>query len=88
MPRPQTWRYRNRRHFCRWTGPREAIMQLLSQTSQHLSAKEIYAAIHKFYPGIGLTTVYRTLDLLTRMGTIVMNLYLTRKKNTTTISSA
>jgi Fur family ferric uptake transcriptional regulator len=70
MPRPQTWRHRNRRHFCRWTGPREAIMQLLSQTTQHLSAKEIYASIHKLYPGIGLTTVYRTLDLLTRMGLI------------------
>jgi len=35
-----------------------------------MSAKEIYAALYKLYPGIGLTTVYRTLDLLVRMGLI------------------
>lgn len=70
MPRPQIWQHRNRRQFCRWTGPREAILQLLSQTPKHMSAKEMYVAIHKHYPGIGLTTIYRTLDLLTRMGLI------------------
>jgi Fur family ferric uptake transcriptional regulator len=31
-----------------------------------LSAKEIYASLHSVYPGIGLTTIYRTLDLLAR----------------------
>jgi Fur family ferric uptake transcriptional regulator len=70
MPRHQTWHHRHQKLFRRWTGPREAIMQLLSQTSKHMSAKEIYAALHKFYPGVGLTTVYRTLDLLARMGLI------------------
>jgi len=35
-----------------------------------MSAKEIYATLHKIYPGIGLTTVYRTLDLLSRVGVI------------------
>ena len=35
-----------------------------------MSAKEIYASLYKMYPGIGLTTVYRTLDLLVRMGFI------------------
>ncbi|HUU51397.1 MAG TPA: transcriptional repressor [Candidatus Heimdallarchaeota archaeon] len=70
MTRPPMMRQRNRRHFCRWTGPRETIMQLLSQTPKHMSAKEMYAAIHRHYPGIGLTTIYRTLDLLTRMGLI------------------
>jgi len=33
-------------------------------------AKEIYASLYRMYPGIGLTTVYRTLDLLVRMGLI------------------
>jgi Fur family ferric uptake transcriptional regulator len=63
-------RHENRRHFSRWTGPREAVLKLLSQTPKHMSAKEVYTAIHKPYPGIGLTTVYRTLELLTRMGVI------------------
>jgi len=35
-----------------------------------MSAKEIYAALYKLYPGIGLTTIYRTLDLLERIGLI------------------
>jgi len=63
-------RHRYRRHFRRWTEPREAILQLLSRTTKHMSAKEIYATLQKFYPGIGLTTVYRTLDLLFQMGLI------------------
>jgi len=35
-----------------------------------MSAKEIYAALYKMYPGLGLTTVYRTLDLLVQTGLI------------------
>jgi len=35
-----------------------------------MSAKEIYANLHRMYPGIGLTTIYRTLDLLVRLGLI------------------
>jgi Fur family ferric uptake transcriptional regulator len=33
-----------------------------------MSAKEIFASIQKKYPGIGLSTVYRTLDLLSQTG--------------------
>jgi Fur family ferric uptake transcriptional regulator len=35
-----------------------------------MSAKEIYASLHRSYPGMGLSTVYRTLDLLARMGVV------------------
>jgi Fur family ferric uptake transcriptional regulator len=35
-----------------------------------MSAKEIYASLHRSYPGMGLSTVYRTLDLLARMGIV------------------
>ncbi len=64
------WRKRLRSQVARWTVPREAILKVLLQTSKHMSAKEIYATLHKIYPGIGLTTVYRTLDLLSRVGVI------------------
>jgi len=67
MAGPHKWRRRLGGHVSRWTVPREAIIDLLSRTSKHMSAKEIYAALYKMYPGIGLTTVYRTLDLLERM---------------------
>lgn len=33
-----------------------------------MSAHEIHGTLLKSYPGIGLSTVYRTLDLLSRMG--------------------
>ncbi|MFO7979798.1 MAG: Fur family transcriptional regulator [Candidatus Aminicenantes bacterium] len=62
------WRKRFRGSGSRWTAPREAILNLLSRTSKHLSAKEIYQSLFRIYPGIGLTTVYRTLDILEKMG--------------------
>lgn len=70
MPGRRKWNHRGKDHFARWTAPREAILQLLSKSSKHMSAKEIFASITAHYPGIGMTTVYRTLDLLTRMGLI------------------
>jgi Fur family ferric uptake transcriptional regulator len=70
MPGPHKWRLRHRQYFERWTAPREAILDLMSRTPKHMSAKDIYVALYKMYPGIGLTTVYRTLDLLVRMGVI------------------
>ena len=70
MPGSQKWQRRYQGHFSRWTGPREAILRLLRQTSKHMSAKEIYTSLYKKHPNLGLTTVYRTLDLLTRMNFI------------------
>lgn len=70
MTSPHHWRHRFRRQICRWTLPRQAILDLLSRTSGHLTAKEIYASLHKSHPGLGLTTVYRTLDLLVRSGLV------------------
>lgn len=59
-----------RRRIPRWTLSREAVMDLLSQTSRHMSAKEIHQSLLKNISGIGLCTVYRTLSLLTREGLI------------------
>lgn len=60
-------------HGCgyRMTKPREAILNVLGKTAEHLSAEDIYLAVHKFYPNIGLTTVYRNLELLVDMGLVV-----------------
>jgi Fur family ferric uptake transcriptional regulator len=68
MPGRHKWQYRFRENVSRWTVPREVILDLLSRTSRHMSAKDIYASLYSLYPGIGLTTVYRTLDLLHRLG--------------------
>lgn len=75
MPRghhmgPPWWHDRFRGHGYRITIPRETILNVLSKTSGHLSAEDIYLAVHKNYPNIGLTTIYRTLELLVHMGLV------------------
>lgn len=70
MSVPHKWHHRFRAHVSRWTVPREVILDLLNRSTKHMSAKEIYSSLYKMYPGIGLTTVYRTLDLLARIGII------------------
>lgn len=63
--RGATWWYgRFRGCGYRLTLPRQAILDVLSRTSKHLSAEEIYLAVHKIYPSSSLSTVYRTLELL------------------------
>lgn len=64
------WHSRLRGQGYRITVPRRAILALLSKTSKHLSAEDIYIAVRRNYPAIGLTTVYRTLEVLVEMGII------------------
>ncbi|MFC6465572.1 Fur family transcriptional regulator [Marinilactibacillus sp. GCM10026970] len=46
------------------TPQREIILKVLIE-KEHLSAEEIYLAVRSEHTGIGLATVYRTLELLT-----------------------
>jgi Fur family ferric uptake transcriptional regulator len=57
-----------RKRKLRLTEPRRLILEVLSDTSQHLSAEEVFIRVHKAYPKVGLTTVYRTFELLEGMG--------------------
>jgi Fur family ferric uptake transcriptional regulator len=75
MPRrsnmgPPWWHGRFQGRGYRITIPREAILDVLSRTSKHLSAEDIYLAVHKICPHIGLTTIYRTLELLVHIGLV------------------
>lgn len=65
------WIPRLRTAGFRVTVPRQTIFSVLSKTDKHMSAEDIYMAVHKAYPAIGLTTVYRTLDLLVQMGLVL-----------------
>jgi Fur family ferric uptake transcriptional regulator len=58
------------KHGYRLTAPRKEIITILSQNNNHPSIEEIYLNVHKKYPSIGITTVYRTLDLLVNMGLV------------------
>ncbi len=65
---PGWWHGHLRGCGYRITIARQAILDTLSKTEKHLSAEDIFFAVHKDYPNIGLTTVYRTLELLVQMG--------------------
>lgn len=54
----------------RLTVPRQVILHVLIESYSHMSAEDVYFAVHKEYPAIGLTTVYRTLELLVQMGLV------------------
>ena len=57
-------------HCARWTGPRDEVFNILAGTQEHLSAMDIFARLRASNPEIGLTTVYRTIDLLDTAGLI------------------
>ena len=67
---PRWWDGRLRQHSCRITVPRQVILEILSKEEKHVSAEEVFLKVHKIYPDIGLTTVYRTLNLLTQIGLV------------------
>jgi Fur family ferric uptake transcriptional regulator len=52
------------------TPQRQAILNILTQTQDHLTPAAIYERVHQEHPNIGLVTVYRTLELLAGMGLI------------------
>lgn len=64
------WHGRFRGRGYRITVAREAILDVLSHTEEHLSAEEVYLAVHRIQPNVGLTTVYRTLELLVHIGLV------------------
>lgn len=67
MSNRHKWRPRFQEYDSRWTLSKKAILDILSKESKHMSAKEIYAHLLAEYPGIGLSTIYRTLAILSRM---------------------
>jgi len=52
----------------RRTDQRDLILDTFLSTEDHLTSEDVYGLVHKIDPDIGLTTVYRTLKLLTDAG--------------------
>ena len=52
----------------RMTLPRQSILNLFQGNRQHLSADEVFLSVRSRYPGIGIATVYRNLEILARAG--------------------
>ena len=75
MPRgngtgPVWWHGRFRGCGYRITVGREAILEVLTKADKHLSAEDIFLKVHAVHPAIGLTTVYRTLEILVNLGLV------------------
>ncbi len=54
----------------RRTRPRQVILRVLQEARTHLNPDEILKKARSLYPAIGRATVYRTLELLTRLGAV------------------
>jgi len=54
----------------RLTRPRRVILQVLSDSPDHLKVAEIHRRALAIDPGIGLASVYRTMELLERLGLV------------------
>jgi len=52
----------------RRTDQRDLILDTFLSTEEHLTSEDLYGLVHKLDPDVGLTTVYRTLKLLTEAG--------------------
>lgn len=59
-----------RRAGYRITEPRRAVIRALLDDGGHLSAAEIHQRAQQYWPTVGLVTVYRTLELLTAVGSV------------------
>ena len=53
-------------HF-KLTPQRRAILKIIYQSKDHLTPADIYRKASMEYPGIGLVTTYRTIDVLSRL---------------------
>ncbi len=50
------------------TAARMAVLQAISQGPSHLKPSEVWRQGRQFYPALGRATVYRTFEILTRLG--------------------
>ena len=54
----------------RLTPQRIMVLSAIENSDNHISAEEIYAQIVVKYPNVNISTVYRTLELLKRLGLV------------------
>jgi Fur family ferric uptake transcriptional regulator len=52
------------------TRQRRAVVEVMTRTHTRLSAADVYTQAQRRCPDLGLTTVYRTLEILEQMGVI------------------
>ncbi|MDC7220801.1 MAG: Fur family transcriptional regulator [Spirochaetales bacterium] len=68
--RGRRWGQQLENHGIRPTAGRELVFSVMRETEAHLSADDVFQEVRKIEPGIGLTTVYRSLELLYQNGLV------------------
>jgi Fur family ferric uptake transcriptional regulator len=54
----------------RMTPQRRMILAAMEHSDEHISAEEIYTQVAAQYPDVNISTVYRTLELLKKLGMV------------------
>jgi Fur family ferric uptake transcriptional regulator len=49
------------------TPQRRAVIGAIAASPDHLTPNDLYQKVHRDHPAVGLTTVYRTLEILARL---------------------
>ena len=58
------------RQGYRMTPQRQMILSAIENSDDHISAEEIYTQVVAKYPHVNISTVYRTLELLEKLGLV------------------
>jgi Fur family transcriptional regulator, ferric uptake regulator len=66
----QHWLDRLQASNYRLTGSRRVVVEVVAQSEYILSPMDIYLKAIQQYPGLGLVTVYRTLEKLEELGLV------------------
>ena len=59
-----------KQHGYKLTPQRRSVLNVIALSCEHLSPAAIYERVRQKNPNIGIVTVYRTLEILTRLGLI------------------
>jgi len=59
-----------RQYGYKFTPQRRIVIRAIASSQDHLTPAAIYEKVHQQHPDIGLVTIYRTLDILTKLGLI------------------
>lgn len=55
----------------RMTPQRQAVLDAVRESHEHLTVEQIHQQVQAIVPGLGMATVYRTLDLLVEHGLVL-----------------
>lgn len=59
-----------KKHGYKMTPQRRIVINAIVASSEHLTPAELHQKVRREHPGVGLVTVYRTLEILQELGLV------------------